>query len=114
MALTQAQIDAYEADGFLTGITALGPDQVRDLIDHLRGRHGQLIETIPPQPLSLHPCTTRCGASPPLPAAVGRPLAGPGVPPALPVSGRLHRVSGRGALQPGIVVGGKQHGQEEI
>ncbi|MGY8972328.1 MAG: flagellar biosynthesis protein FlhA [Sphingomonadales bacterium] len=31
----------------------LGPDQVRDLIDHLRGRHGQLIETITPQPLSL-------------------------------------------------------------
>ncbi len=31
----------------------LGPDQVRDLVDHLRGRHGQLIETITPQPLSL-------------------------------------------------------------
>ena len=31
----------------------LGPDQVRDLIDHLRARHGQLIETITPQPLSL-------------------------------------------------------------
>ncbi|MEO1969665.1 MAG: flagellar biosynthesis protein FlhA [Sphingomonadaceae bacterium] len=31
----------------------LGPDQVRDLIDHLRDRHGQLIETITPQPLSL-------------------------------------------------------------
>ena len=31
----------------------LGPDQVRDLIEHLRGRHGQLIETITPQPLSL-------------------------------------------------------------
>ena len=31
----------------------LGPDQVRDLIDHLRGRHGQLIETITPQPLTL-------------------------------------------------------------
>ena len=31
----------------------LGPDQVRDLIDHLRARHGQLIETITPQPLTL-------------------------------------------------------------
>ena len=31
----------------------LGPDQVRDLIDHLRDRHGQLIDTITPQPLSL-------------------------------------------------------------
>ena len=31
----------------------LGPDQVRDLIDHLRARHGQLIETITPQPLNL-------------------------------------------------------------
>ena len=31
----------------------LGPDQVRDLVDFLRGRHGQLIETVTPQPLSL-------------------------------------------------------------
>ncbi|MCH2486672.1 MAG: flagellar biosynthesis protein FlhA, partial [Erythrobacter sp.] len=31
----------------------LGPDQVRDLVDFLRGRHGQLIETITPQPLPL-------------------------------------------------------------
>ena len=31
----------------------LGPDQVRDLVDFLRDRHGQLIETVTPQPLSL-------------------------------------------------------------
>lgn len=31
----------------------LGPDQVRDLIDHLRTRHTQLIDSITPQPLSL-------------------------------------------------------------
>ncbi|GMM93550.1 flagellar biosynthesis protein FlhA [Qipengyuania sp. MTN3-11] len=31
----------------------LGPDQVRDLVDHLRARHGQLIDTITPQPLTL-------------------------------------------------------------
>ena len=31
----------------------LGPDQVRDLIDYLRGRHSQLIDTITPQPLTL-------------------------------------------------------------
>jgi flagellar biosynthesis protein FlhA len=31
----------------------LGPDQVRELLDSVRERHGQLIETITPQPLSL-------------------------------------------------------------
>lgn len=31
----------------------LGPDQVRDLLDTLRDRHSQLIETITPAPLSL-------------------------------------------------------------
>ncbi|GAB5348420.1 flagellar biosynthesis protein FlhA [Alteriqipengyuania sp. 357] len=31
----------------------LGPDQVRELLDLLRERHAQLIETITPQPLSL-------------------------------------------------------------
>ncbi len=31
----------------------LGPDQVRDLIDHLKVRHGHLIDTITPQPLTL-------------------------------------------------------------
>ncbi|MFC4254915.1 flagellar type III secretion system protein FlhA [Altererythrobacter xixiisoli] len=31
----------------------LGPDQVRDLLDTLRDRHAQLIETITPAPLSL-------------------------------------------------------------
>ncbi len=31
----------------------LGPDQVRDLLDHLRARHGQLIESFTPQPLTL-------------------------------------------------------------
>ncbi len=31
----------------------LGPDQVRDLIDFLKIRHSQLIESISPQPLSL-------------------------------------------------------------
>jgi len=31
----------------------LGPDQVRDLIDHLQARHSHLIESITPQPLSL-------------------------------------------------------------
>ncbi|EDL49950.1 flagellar biosynthesis protein FlhA [Erythrobacter sp. SD-21] len=31
----------------------LGPDQVRDLIEHLRTRHAQLIDSITPQPLSL-------------------------------------------------------------
>jgi len=31
----------------------LGPDQVRELLDLLRERHGQLVDTITPQPLSL-------------------------------------------------------------
>jgi flagellar biosynthesis protein FlhA len=31
----------------------LGPDQVRELLDSVRDRHAQLIETITPQPLSL-------------------------------------------------------------
>ncbi|MXP41547.1 flagellar type III secretion system protein FlhA [Altererythrobacter soli] len=31
----------------------LGPDQVRELLDSVRERHAQLIETITPQPLSL-------------------------------------------------------------
>lgn len=31
----------------------LGPDQVRELLDLLRERHAQLVETITPQPLSL-------------------------------------------------------------
>lgn len=31
----------------------LGPDQVRELLDTVRERHGQLIDTISPQPLSL-------------------------------------------------------------
>lgn len=31
----------------------LGPDQVRDLLDHLRAQHAQLVETVTPQPLPL-------------------------------------------------------------
>src|SRR5690606_30635434 len=31
----------------------LGPDQVRELLDHLKERHAQLVDTITPQPLPL-------------------------------------------------------------